>query len=153
MLLALSWYIGCFWINSPAVTFVQIERGKNLYLYLYITEILYCWGATLKKDQPPLLAQISPAASAEYFVAYPHQYRFIVDEPNRCRQESPFLVLMIPVALHNREARDIIRNTWAKESTMLGQVVSHYFLLGQSKDKDGTEPLKEKVSLFIFKLT
>uniref|UniRef100_A0A3Q1F6J3 Hexosyltransferase n=1 Tax=Acanthochromis polyacanthus TaxID=80966 RepID=A0A3Q1F6J3_9TELE len=57
----------------------------------------------------------------QYFVAYPHQYEFIVDEPIRCLKESPFLVLMVPVTPHNREARDIIRNTWGKETTVLGQ--------------------------------
>ncbi|XP_056239657.1 beta-1,3-galactosyltransferase 2-like isoform X1 [Seriola aureovittata] len=71
-----------------------------------------------------------------YFVAYPHQYTFRLDEPIRCQQESPFLVLMIPVAIHNREARDIIRNTWGKETTVLGKVVSHFFLLGVSREGD-----------------
>lgn len=87
-----------------------------------------------------LLAQIPPESSG-YFVAYPHQYHFILDEPSRCRQESPFLVLMVPVAPHNREARDVIRNTWGKETTVLGRLVSYYFLLGLSK-----EPLNEQVS-------
>ncbi|XP_022074182.2 beta-1,3-galactosyltransferase 1-like [Acanthochromis polyacanthus] len=81
----------------------------------------------------------------QYFVAYPHQYEFIVDEPIRCLKESPFLVLMVPVTPHNREARDIIRNTWGKETTVLGQEVSHYFLLGLSKEEDGLEDLQEQV--------
>lgn len=106
-----------------------------------------------KKHQSPLPAQISPPVSTEYFVAYPHRYSFILDEPNRCREESPFLVLMIPVAPDNREARDTIRNTWVKETTVLSQVVSHYFLLGLSKEEDRTEALKEQVSLLIFKMT
>ncbi|XP_060926982.1 beta-1,3-galactosyltransferase 2-like [Limanda limanda] len=78
-----------------------------------------------------------------YFVAYPHQYRFIVDEPHRCRQETPFLVLMIPVAPHNRGARDVIRNTWGKETTVQGHLVSYYFLLGLSGAGDGSELLQE----------
>ncbi|XP_073342559.1 beta-1,3-galactosyltransferase 1-like [Pagrus major] len=94
------------------------------------------------------LHKISPAdpPSSKYFVAYPHHYNFILDEPNRCWQESPFLVLMIPVAPHNREARDTIRNTWGKEVSVLGRVVSHYFLLGLSKEEDDTELLKEQES-------
>ncbi|XP_028272839.1 beta-1,3-galactosyltransferase 2-like isoform X2 [Parambassis ranga] len=74
-----------------------------------------------------------------YLVAYPNQYHFILDEPNRCHQESPFLVVIIPVAPQNREARDIIRNTWGSEITVLGQPVSHYFLLGVSKEQDGAQ--------------
>nr|XP_046262888.1 beta-1,3-galactosyltransferase 2-like [Scatophagus argus] len=82
---------------------------------------------------------------SEYIVAYPHQYHFVLDEPNRCREESPFLVIIIPVAPHNREARDVIRNTWGKEMTVLGQVVRSYFLLGLSTEKDEAEPLQEQV--------
>ncbi|XP_034738838.1 beta-1,3-galactosyltransferase 2-like isoform X2 [Etheostoma cragini] len=52
---------------------------------------------------------------------------------------------MIPVAPYNREARDVIRNTWGKETTVLGRVVSHFFLLGLSKEEDGTETIKEQV--------
>ncbi|CAK6969345.1 beta-1%2C3-galactosyltransferase 2-like [Scomber scombrus] len=80
-----------------------------------------------------------PSPSSPYFVAYPHQYHFILEERNRCRQERPFLVLMIPVAPHNRKARDAIRNTWGKETKVLGQVISHYFLLGRSTEADGSE--------------
>ncbi|XP_034453368.1 beta-1,3-galactosyltransferase 2-like [Hippoglossus hippoglossus] len=79
------------------------------------------------------------------FVAYPHPYRFIVDEPHRCWQERPFLVLMIPVAPHNREARDVIRNTWGKETTVQGHVVSYYFLLGLSGEGEGSEVLEEQL--------
>ncbi|XP_053179503.1 beta-1,3-galactosyltransferase 2-like [Scomber japonicus] len=74
-----------------------------------------------------------------YFVAYPHQYHLILDEPDRCRQERPFLVLMIPVAPHNKKARDAIRNTWGKETKVLDQLISRYFLLGQSTGADGSE--------------
>ena len=104
-----------------------------------------------EKDQSPLLAQVSIAdhLTSQYFVAYPHLYSFTLDEPNRCRQESPFLVLMIPVAPHNRRAREVIRKTWGKESTVSGQAVSHYFLLGMSSKESETE----QVSVLSFKIT
>uniref|UniRef100_A0A3B5M8W5 Hexosyltransferase n=1 Tax=Xiphophorus couchianus TaxID=32473 RepID=A0A3B5M8W5_9TELE len=68
-----------------------------------------------------------------FHVEYPYRYHFILDEPNRCRQESPFVVVMIPVAPQGREARDIIRRTWGRESQVLGQLISYYFLLGKSR--------------------
>ncbi|CAJ1057934.1 beta-1%2C3-galactosyltransferase 2-like [Xyrichtys novacula] len=52
---------------------------------------------------------------------------------------------MIPVAPSNREARDIIRNTWGNKSTVLGQRISHYFLLGLSKVDNGTGALQEQI--------
>ncbi|TNN51973.1 Beta-1,3-galactosyltransferase 2 [Liparis tanakae] len=72
-------------------------------------------------------------------------YSITVDEPHRCGQERPFLVLIIPVAPINREARNAIRNTWGKETTVLGRVVSRYFLLGMSKEEDGTESINAQV--------
>lgn len=105
-----------------------------------------------QEHQPPLLSQVSAVdhAASPYFVAYPHPYRFIVDEPDRCQQESPFLVLMVPVSLHNREARDVIRSAWGKETTVMGRVVSHYFVLGQPREGDPTELIQEQVSALIF---
>ncbi|KAL6118092.1 uncharacterized protein ACO6RY_15754 [Pungitius sinensis] len=85
---------------------------------------------------------ISTEAPSIYHVAYPHPYHMVVDEPHRCGDESPFLVLMIPVAPHNREARDTIRNTWVKETNVLGRVVSHFFLTALS---NGTEPTPEQL--------
>ncbi|XP_041847130.1 beta-1,3-galactosyltransferase 2-like isoform X2 [Melanotaenia boesemani] len=88
----------------------------------------------------------SPQKSiSEYFVEYPHEYRFILDEPNRCRKESPFLVLVIPVPPQDRRTRDIIRKTWGNQTTVLGHVVSHFFLLGLSRIGKGTGHPEEKV--------
>ncbi|XP_034546198.1 beta-1,3-galactosyltransferase 2-like [Notolabrus celidotus] len=91
-----------------------------------------------------MLSQIIPVqpSESEYHVSYPGKYLFTLDEPNRCQQESPFLVIMTPVAPHNRKARDTIRSTWGSETTVLGQRVSHYFLLGLS---DGTGPLQKQL--------
>lgn len=88
---------------------------------------------------------ISSTEPSVYSVAYPHPYSFILDEPHGCQQESPFLVLMIPVAPHNRKARDTIRSTWGKDSTVRGQVIRHFFLLGLLKEEDGAETLNEQV--------
>ncbi|XP_071314208.1 beta-1,3-galactosyltransferase 1-like isoform X2 [Trachinotus anak] len=105
-----------------------------------------CRTTSVPRTPQPYNNTTTPIVSVstpQYFVAYPHQYPFILDQPNRCWQESPFLVIMIPVAPNNREARDIIRDTWGKETTVLGKVVSHYFLLGQSRE--GGELLDEQV--------
>ncbi|KAM9850226.1 beta-1,3-galactosyltransferase 1-like isoform 2-T2 [Aulostomus maculatus] len=83
-------------------------------------------------------SQAEPSVT-EYFVTYPHKYNFIINEAQKCQQDSPFLVLMIPVEPHNKEARDIIRKTWGKETTVQGRVVGHYFLLGRSKEGNASE--------------
>uniref|UniRef100_A0A3Q4B687 Hexosyltransferase n=1 Tax=Mola mola TaxID=94237 RepID=A0A3Q4B687_MOLML len=98
-----------------------------------------------RAESSSILFRNDPSAS-QYFVLYPHKYNFILDEPDKCQEESPFLVIMIPVAPDNRKARGIIRHTWGKDITVLGQMVSHYFLLGLSEQEDETEILNKKES-------
>ncbi|XP_074514852.1 beta-1,3-galactosyltransferase 1 [Sebastes fasciatus] len=66
-----------------------------------------------------------------YFVEYPNEYHFIINEQNKCEQQKPFLVLMVPVAPSNRAHRDVVRSTWGGESQVLGKVVQLFFLLGR----------------------
>ncbi|KAM7417119.1 hypothetical protein PAMA_016975 [Pampus argenteus] len=132
-----------------AVTMTLSTRARRCVLLLLVGTVAFvCYCLNPKRldswkrnpwsnDSVIKVGNNSP--TSEYFVPYPHQYHFILDEPIRCKQESPFLVLMIPVAPHNRTARDVIRSTWGKETAVLGRVISRYFLLGRSKDKDGSE--------------
>ncbi|XP_062327943.1 beta-1,3-galactosyltransferase 2-like [Osmerus eperlanus] len=84
---------------------------------------------------------ISPGS---FHVEYPHEYHFIVDEPEECQEKNPFLVLMVPVAPHNRVARDAVRSTWGTESLILGKVVSLFFMLALPSG-EGAEKLQEQV--------
>ncbi|XP_026175930.1 beta-1,3-galactosyltransferase 1 [Mastacembelus armatus] len=70
-----------------------------------------------------------------YLVEYPYEYHFIINEPQKCEQEKPFVVLMVPVAPHNRHNRDIIRRTWGGEGPVLGKVVKLFFLMGLHEAK------------------
>ncbi|XP_064820138.1 beta-1,3-galactosyltransferase 1-like isoform X2 [Oncorhynchus masou masou] len=79
-----------------------------------------------------------------YHVEYPSEYIFILDEPEKCREQNPFLVLMVPVAPYNREAREAVRRTWGSERQVLGREVCLFFLLGLPSGEE-TEQLQEKV--------
>ncbi|XP_035507874.1 beta-1,3-galactosyltransferase 2-like [Morone saxatilis] len=81
-----------------------------------------------QKTEPPTpVPYVSPGL---YLVEYPYEYRFIINEPKKCEEQKPFLVLMVPVAPHNKVHRDIIRSTWGGESSVQGKVVKLFFLLG-----------------------
>ncbi|XP_051234406.1 beta-1,3-galactosyltransferase 1 [Dicentrarchus labrax] len=81
-----------------------------------------------QKTEPPTpVPYVSPGP---YLVEYPYEYGFIINEPKKCEEQKPFLVLMVPVAPHNRAHRDIIRSTWGGESSVQGKVVKLFFLLG-----------------------
>ncbi|GAA6221680.1 beta-1,3-galactosyltransferase 2-like [Lates japonicus] len=72
--------------------------------------------------QPPTVTQCHQA--------YPRNYHFIMDNTEVCKTNTPFLVLMVPVAPNNREARDAIRQTWGNDSVVQGEVVLTLFMLG-----------------------
>lgn len=68
------------------------------------------------------------------YVPYPHHYSLIIDEPKRCQQGAPFLVLMVPVAPSDRMSRDAIRRTWGRLPAARGRRLQQYFLLGSTSD-------------------
>ncbi|XP_066564149.1 beta-1,3-galactosyltransferase 2 isoform X2 [Amia ocellicauda] len=61
---------------------------------------------------------------------YPLKHAYILNEPDKCRERTPFLVLMIPVAPHNRPVRDAIRKTWGQENFLPGVEILRIFVLG-----------------------
>ncbi|XP_017568692.1 beta-1,3-galactosyltransferase 2-like isoform X2 [Pygocentrus nattereri] len=73
---------------------------------------------------------LNEASSICYHEAYPHNYGFIIDEPDKCEQENPFLVLMVPVAPHELEARNAIRSTWGNERVVQNKNITVVFSLG-----------------------
>uniref|UniRef100_A0A3Q4HAS1 Hexosyltransferase n=1 Tax=Neolamprologus brichardi TaxID=32507 RepID=A0A3Q4HAS1_NEOBR len=76
-------------------------------------------------------AAVAPYVSpGPYLVEYPYEYPFIINEPQKCEREKPFVVLMVPVAPNNRRDRDIIRSTWGNDRVVQGKVVTLFFLLG-----------------------
>ncbi|XP_036418547.1 beta-1,3-galactosyltransferase 2-like [Colossoma macropomum] len=73
---------------------------------------------------------VREASSICYHEAHPHNYRFIIDEPHKYEQENLFLVLMVPVAPHELEARNAIRSTWGNESVVQNKTIMVIFSLG-----------------------
>lgn len=67
---------------------------------------------------------------SHYYVAYPGDYSFVLDEPHLCQQLRPFLVIVVPAAPHEMAARDAIRKTWGRERVWVGRTVLTFFLLG-----------------------
>ena len=57
-------------------------------------------------------------------------YEYILNEPNKCRDVTPFLVLLVSTEPEQREARDAIRQTWGNESVVDGLGMVRLFLLG-----------------------
>ncbi|XP_064868529.1 beta-1,3-galactosyltransferase 1-like isoform X2 [Oncorhynchus nerka] len=128
-----------------------------LFLFLVVMMTVVILEVDLKEQISPsttnpaanmsvaILAAPPPYVSrGPYHVQYPHEYIFILDEPEKCQEQNPFLVLMVPVAPYNREAREAVRRTWGSERQVLGREVRLFFLLGLPSGEE-TEQLQEKV--------
>uniref|UniRef100_A0A8C1SFZ2 Hexosyltransferase n=1 Tax=Cyprinus carpio TaxID=7962 RepID=A0A8C1SFZ2_CYPCA len=81
--------------------------------------------------------------SVNYHVAHPSNYHFILDEPDKCKQD-PFLVFMVPVAPHQLDARNAIRSTWGNESSVQGKAVLTLFLVGLTGGAEAQQQLEEE---------
>uniref|UniRef100_A0A8C9JU25 Hexosyltransferase n=3 Tax=Panthera TaxID=9688 RepID=A0A8C9JU25_PANTA len=53
-----------------------------------------------------------------------------------CRQDPPFLVLLVTSSHEQLFARTVIRNTWGKEKNVSGKQIKTFFLLGATANKD-----------------
>ncbi|XDV17367.1 hypothetical protein PO909_023240 [Leuciscus waleckii] len=87
------------------------------------------------------LTTVSRGISAEpwkppepYYVAYPNNYIFVINEPEKCQKENTFVVLIIPVAPGNGEG--------GTERSVADKIISLLFLIGLPTSQD-SEKLQE----------
>lgn len=66
-----------------------------------------------------------------------------MDDTPTCKNTTPFLVLMVPVAPRGKAARDAIRKTWGSEKRVLGQQVETLFILGLPAGADAAQQQEE----------
>ncbi|XP_043078258.1 beta-1,3-galactosyltransferase 2 [Puntigrus tetrazona] len=79
-----------------------------------------------------------------YHVAYPRKYKFIIDQPEICEQQKPFVVIIVPVPPWDTEARSGIRRTWGGEKLIGDKAVLVLFIMGLHSGND-QEALQEKL--------
>ncbi|XP_029987492.1 beta-1,3-galactosyltransferase 5-like isoform X2 [Sphaeramia orbicularis] len=79
-----------------------------------------------------------------YHVAYPRNYKIIMDDTQVCRSINPFVILAVPVGTGNVAARNDIRRTWGGETLVLGKMVRTLFFLGLPGG-EGAEQQQEKL--------
>ncbi|XP_073701040.1 beta-1,3-galactosyltransferase 2-like [Garra rufa] len=79
-----------------------------------------------------------------YHVAYPRKYKFIIDQPNICEEQKPFLVVMVPVPPGDTNARNGIRMTWGGEKVVEDKVVVVLFIMGLNNEGTLQEQLRNE---------
>ncbi|XP_006002998.1 beta-1,3-galactosyltransferase 2 [Latimeria chalumnae] len=66
-----------------------------------------------------------------------HHYQYIINEPDKCQENTPFLILLIAAEPKQAEARHAIRQTWGNESLAPGLRIVRLFMLGLSNKVNG----------------
>ncbi|KAJ7316455.1 hypothetical protein JRQ81_002617 [Phrynocephalus forsythii] len=93
------------------------------------------WETALKKKDeagsfgPQPLSPPSPTRHP-LEVAYSGGYRFLLNEPNKCQERNPFLVLLVITRPQDVARRHAIRQTWGNESSVPGISIVRLFLTG-----------------------
>ncbi|XP_071983408.1 beta-1,3-galactosyltransferase 2-like [Engystomops pustulosus] len=73
-----------------------------------------------------------------------NNFKYIINEPNKCRENKPFLIFLIAVQTWQSEARQAIRETWGKEDLFPGVQTLRLFLLGT--DATSTNSTKQALT-------
>lgn len=150
LLLCLLAFVLCYALTSSSVSLWQsLALQKHYQLFLNKTSKFKAPPYRIHPKHRAVLNDIHQTTQPptvrpiQYHPAHPHNYQFIMDYTEICKNKIPFLVLMVPVAPDNVEARDAIRQTWANESMVQGEVVLTLFVLGVSGKSDA-EKLKHE---------
>ncbi|XP_074076992.1 beta-1,3-galactosyltransferase 1-like [Macrotis lagotis] len=77
----------------------------------------------------------------------PVPYKFLIQEEDKCKNTTPFLVFLICTTEHEKLRRNSIRKTWGNESLVPGFPVVRLFLLGV-KNQGSTEAIREESRMF-----
>ncbi|XP_035642001.1 beta-1,3-galactosyltransferase 2 [Oncorhynchus keta] len=84
-----------------------------------------------KKAQPKTdLSTPSPLSQELYKVISPETYKYVLNHVSVCKERSPFLVLMVPVAPSDGLSRDAIRKTWGRPGLISNVDILTLFYVG-----------------------
>ncbi|XP_077118125.1 beta-1,3-galactosyltransferase 2-like [Ranitomeya variabilis] len=85
----------------------------------------------LQDRKKPVNNLTYPAFQHPLAPPYPFPYKFLINQPDKCKNRKPFLVIMILGLCYDSESRHTIRETWGNESLYDVEVV-RIFLVGRS---------------------
>ncbi|XP_056125703.1 beta-1,3-galactosyltransferase 1 [Rhinichthys klamathensis goyatoka] len=114
--------------------------GISLLLYLTYIPLTEKW---LRSTEEPTKEQFQEEVGI-YHVAYPRNYEFIIDQPDICEQQKPYVVAIVPVRPGDFDARNGIRKTWGAQKVFGDKVVLVLFLIGLDSG-NGEETLQEQL--------
>ncbi|XP_073510301.1 beta-1,3-galactosyltransferase 1-like [Phyllobates terribilis] len=123
------------WKFYIALCLVLISLSGYVWYYERKIEHLTKWfqdSVKLLERKKPVNNLTYPAFKHPLSPPYPFPYKFLINQPDKCKNRKPFLVIMILGMCHDSESRHTIRETWGNVSIYDVEVV-RIFLVGLSK--------------------
>ncbi|XP_073448989.1 beta-1,3-galactosyltransferase 2-like [Aquarana catesbeiana] len=102
-----------------------------------ITQTSFEW---IRKTLLSIPSTMSPPAEGYLIINF---YPYVLNEPNKCKTVSPFLVLIIASSAVDTEKRQAIRQSWGNESLRVGIPIVRLFMLGIDRTVDHNVILQE----------
>ncbi|CAJ0931153.1 unnamed protein product [Ranitomeya imitator] len=75
----------------------------------------------LQDRKKPVNNLTYPAFQHPLAPPYPFPYKFLINQPDKCKNRKPFLVIMILGLCYDSESRHAIRETWERIQDLLGE--------------------------------
>ncbi|XP_078661224.1 beta-1,3-galactosyltransferase 1-like [Branchiostoma floridae x Branchiostoma belcheri] len=81
-------------------------------------------------------------------VLNPHPFTFTLNNPDKCKDQDVFLLIIVTSSPEGREQRQAIRQTWGDETNIPGVVIRTVFAVGVSDDVGIQQALKDESETF-----
>ncbi|XP_068129593.1 beta-1,3-galactosyltransferase 2-like [Hyperolius riggenbachi] len=99
-----------------------------------------------KEIQQPVNNQTYPAFRHPLAPPYPYPYEFLINQPDKCKDRTPFLIILVNGRINDLEARHAIRATWGNESNYNVDVLRLFSLGFLGSVSDRTQKMLEEES-------
>uniref|UniRef100_UPI00358EB30B beta-1,3-galactosyltransferase 1-like n=1 Tax=Myxine glutinosa TaxID=7769 RepID=UPI00358EB30B len=129
----------CFWNLGKSVE--MPTNGLYLFLFIALGFAFLQWflsvlearvGGKPESVSSGQQAVLGPPSNVHVHSLYPHSYRILINEPEKCTGQPPFLLVLVSSAPIEHEARAAIRSTWGRPFLSQGVPILTLFLLGIS---------------------
>ncbi|XP_053549552.1 beta-1,3-galactosyltransferase 2-like [Bombina bombina] len=114
---------------------LKVRDGQIKISDLISMRELYRWGLLKENSTEEVILNtpgFSPAPKVELCVGCIdiRLFPYLINEPDKCKEKTPFLFLLIATEAKDLEKRNAIRNTWAHEVSDEGIPIGRLFMLG-----------------------
>ncbi|KAM4675855.1 beta-1,3-galactosyltransferase 2-like [Discoglossus pictus] len=117
-----------FWCLSKISILILICFCGLFFLFEYKTYQM----ANQNKLQTEEIPTLKPPFRHPLAPPYPYPYKFIINQPEKCQNRIPFLVILVVGTCCDVATRIAIRKTWGNESNYEDVAVATIFLVGMS---------------------